>query len=120
MSHRTVAIAGALAALCVLLAGLAFGQAHHHPPEHAAIHEQFYQNWYRPDQPHISCCNKLDCAPAEARMVNGQWIARKYGETVWYRVPPEKVELNRDSPDGRNHLCVMGDNVWCFVAGAGG
>ena len=43
MPHRTVAIAGALAALCVLLSGLAFGQAHHHR------HHDHYSGWVNQD-----------------------------------------------------------------------
>lgn len=121
MTHVRIALLG-VTALGFLLP-LAIPQAvaqHFHPPQHAELHEQFYSNWYRPDQPAVSCCNKMDCAPAEARFVNGQWIARKFGETVWHRIPPQKVELNRDSPDGRSHLCELGGSVFCFIAGAGG
>ena len=121
MSHRTVAIAGALALACVLvLWGVrSLAQEHHHPPRDADIHHRFYSGWMRPDMPTVSCCNLIDCSPAEARWVNGGWIARKFNETVWYRVPPEKVELNRDPPDARAHLCAMGDKVFCFIAASG-
>jgi len=36
---------------------------------------------------------------------NGNWIARKVGEGDWAYVPPWKIEYDRDSPDGRSHLC---------------
>ena len=39
-------------------------------------------------------------------------------------VPPEKVERNKDNPDGRNHLCAAPpnilhatDTVFCFALG---
>jgi hypothetical protein len=48
-----------------------------------------------------------------------QALHRESGE--WIDVPPEKIEQNRDSPDGRNHLCASTEKfVFCFVAGAGG
>jgi hypothetical protein len=122
MPHVRIALLGvaALGFLLPLAAPRLLAQEHHHPPEHAQIHDSFYKSWMRPDMPTISCCDKKDCAPAEARMQNGQWVARKFGETIWYRIPAAKVELNRDSPDGRNHLCAMDAMVFCFVAGAGG
>jgi hypothetical protein len=122
MDHLRIALLGVTAAVAALPFAIArlSAQEHHHPPQHAQIHEQFYSNWKRPDQPHISCCSLVDCAPAEARMVNGQWFARKEGEQHWYPIPPEKIEINRDSPDGRSHLCAMNDRVFCFIVGAGG
>jgi hypothetical protein len=120
MPHLRIALLGvaALGFVLPLAIPVAVGQ-HFHPPQHADLHEQFYSNWYRPDQPAVSCCNLMDCAPAEARMVNGQWMARKEGDARWYTVPPGKIEHNRSSPDGRNHLCAMGDSVYCFVVGGG-
>jgi hypothetical protein len=122
MPHLRIAMLGVAALGFVLPLAIArlSAQPHHHPPEHAAIHDLFYKSWMRPDAPNVSCCSDRDCAPAEARMKDGRWVARKYGETVWYSVPPERVELNRDSPDGRNHLCAMGEHVFCFIAAAGG
>lgn len=52
-------------------------------------------------------------------MVNGQWYARKVGMLQWLAVPVTKVELKRDNPDGRNHLCAIGETVLCFIAGGG-
>lgn len=92
---------------------------HNHPAEHAEIHDQFYSSWMRPDQPNVSCCSKMDCAPAEARVVNGKWQARKVGEANWTPIPESKIETRRDSPDGRNHLCSMNGLVFCFIAGSG-
>lgn len=108
------------AAVFLCLTGPGMAADHNHPPQDEAIHEQFYSNWYRPDNPAISCCNKQDCAPAEARRVNGQWQARHVGSATWLPIPDAKIELNRDSPDGRNHLCEIGGMVFCFIVGSGG
>lgn len=113
MAHIRIALMGAL----VLTPALA--QDHHHPPQDAVLHDIFYSTWMRPDQPTVSCCNKVDCAPAEARMTSGGWVARRRNDTQWFRIPPEKIELNRDSPDGRSHLCAA-DKVFCFIAGTAG
>jgi len=32
-----------------------------------ALHEMFYSTWMMPDHPNVSCCNKQDCYPTEAR-----------------------------------------------------
>ena len=109
--------------LFVLLAVPAFAQGHNHPRQDAQLHDQFYSTWMRPDQPNVSCCNKQDCAPAEARFQEGLWWARREVDGKWLPIPPWKIELNRGSPDGRNHLCVqpphLGNTVWCFVTGSG-
>lgn len=101
------------------------GQEHQHPPQDVELHEKFYSTWMMPDHPTTSCCNKRDCYPTEARFKDGQWFARRRedGKFIW--IPPSKVEINRDSPDGRNHLCAPpgsiagGDPVFCFIAGNG-
>lgn len=96
-----------------------------HPPEHMALHDKFYKTWMMPDHPGISCCHDEDCKPAEAHMRNGQWYARQEGDTGDFTpIPPQKVEQNRDTPDGRNHLCgrrySSQFSVFCFIAGSGG
>ena len=107
----------------MLLAWPAMAQ-HHHPPEHAAMHEQFYKNWMRPDNRNISCCNLKDCEPVEVRKVGGFWELLRPADGKWLRVPWSQVETERDTPDGRNHGCFqapgMSDTVFCLVIGSGG
>jgi hypothetical protein len=101
--------------------------AHHsHPLEDAALHEMFYSSWMMPDHPNVSCCNKQDCYPTEARYRDGFWEARRREDGGYVRVPWEKVEQRRDNPDGRNHVCMpsperssRGDEVYCFALGGG-
>lgn len=104
-----------------VLLSTAIAQSHHHPPQDAGIHDAFYSNWMRPDQPSVSCCNKIDCYPTEARYRDGKWFARRREDGKWLFVPPAKIEQNRDSPDGRNHLCASAwnDTPICFVSGGG-
>lgn len=83
---------------------------------------RFYQSWMMPDSPKTSCCHDQDCSPAASRIVNGRWEAQRDG--AWISVPNQKIEQNRDSPDGRSHLCGRpayggGFSVFCFVAGNG-
>jgi len=110
----------------LLLAALrvAFAQEHRHPPEHAAIHDQFYSKWNRPDNRFMSCCNQQDCAPVkEVRYWNGALQMRRESDGYWLTIPPEKLEQNyddaRDSPDGGSHLCSIGETVFCAVLGTG-
>jgi hypothetical protein len=100
-----------------------------HPPQDMAMHQKFYSTWMMPDNRSASCCHDEDCSPAESRFENGHWLARKVGETGEFTpVPPHKVEHDRDSPDGRSHLCgrhydlTRGNRnltVFCFIAGGG-
>src|SRR5258705_9687636 len=92
--------------ILILAVSSAIAQEHHHPPQDQTIHERFYSTWMMPDNRNISCCHNVDCSPAETRLENGHWIARKVGdEGDWITVPPQKVEHDRESPDGRSHLC---------------
>jgi hypothetical protein len=96
-----------------------------HPAEHQAIHERFYSTWQMPDAPHVSCCHEQDCAPAQSRFVNDHWEARWADNDEWVPIPPGKVERDRDTPDGRSHMCgrrsgVRGAvTVFCFIRGGG-
>lgn len=96
-------------------------RVHQHPTETiTGPTGKFYETWMRPDVPTSSCCNEKDCYATPARTRDGklQALHRESGE--WIDVPPEKVEMNRDSPDGRNHLCASSAKfVFCFVMGGG-
>lgn len=110
------------AALVAAFSFSATAQDHQHPPEHASIHEFFYKNWMRPDHPTLSCCDLKDCAPAILKNVNGVWYGKRATDQNFRRIPPEKMETNRDSPDGRSHMCAsLNDNetVYCAIVGAG-
>src|SRR3954466_1515301 len=91
------------AAAILFIASSAVAQ-HRHPPQDVALHEKFYSTWYMPDNPTKSCCNKADCYPTEVSYRNGEIYALRREDRKWLRVPPEKVEHNRDNPDGRNHM----------------
>jgi hypothetical protein len=118
-----------LAVAAFLLAfpfGKALAQEHRHPPQDEPLHEKFYSTWYMPDNPSRSCCNKADCYPTEVKFQHGQWYALRREDRKYIPVPWPKVELNRDNPDGRNHLCAPPptasyprDTVFCFTLGGG-
>ena len=63
-------------------------------------------NWHMPDNPVLSCCNSADCYPTEIRYVDGKIYARRREDGKYILIPVQKVERNRDNPDGRNHLCA--------------
>jgi hypothetical protein len=119
---RWVAIAiGLLVLFLLLLYPQTHAEEHKHGNEViSGATGKFYESWRRPDNPNISCCSYLDCYSTRARMRNGklQALHRESGEFI--DIPPEKVEQNRDSPDGLNHICAgPGKNVFCFLAGGG-
>ena len=110
--------------LCLMLVPQAEAQdgqgsveLHHHPPQDQLLHE-------KPDNPSVSCCNDADCYPTEIKYVDGNIYAKRREDGTYIRIPPEKVERNRDNPDGRNHLCAPppnafhpSDAVFCFALG---
>jgi hypothetical protein len=96
----------------------------HHPPQDQALHEMFYSKWHMPDNPSASCCNEADCYPTEIKFVDGNIYAKRREDGKYVLVPLQKVERNRDNPDGRNHLCAPppsafhpSDTVYCFALG---
>ena len=107
-------------ALVVLVfpAGKVKAQDHHHPPEHAQLHDQFYRNLIRPDRPGAgpgSCCGNSDCYPVQAEFRQGQWWALRREDNEWIAVPNESVIQNENSPDGRAHLCATLSVTYCFI-----
>lgn len=101
---------------------------HHHDGESPSV-DAFYSTWYMPDNPAKLCCNKVDCYPTEIKYQQGIIFAKRREDGAWIRVPPHKIERNRDNPDGRNHVCMLPPpppnhpqfgNVLCFSLGIGG
>lgn len=126
---RLKVVARMAALALVVAAGGAKAQGHMHG--HEVMPDavgRFYESWRRPDSPTISCCNLMDCYPTEAKFESGRWSAKRREDGAWLTVPASKIEQNRDSPDGRNHLCApppsrasaYENGVICFIAGAGG
>lgn len=106
-----------------LLLGSVITPAHSQHEHHSAA-GRFYKTWMMPDLPTVSCCNENDCYATEARKVGNRWEAKRREDGKWLSVPDEKIERNRDNPDGQNHLCapppMMGDKVYCFSLGVAG
>jgi hypothetical protein len=90
-------------------------------PNHDASH--FYSSWMMPDNRQVSCCHNEDCQPAQSRIINGRWQARHNDADDWADIPASKIETDRDSPDGRSHLCgrrsIAGFTVFCFLPASG-
>ena len=96
------------------------------PQQDMLLHEQFYSTWFMPDEPNKSSCNKADCYPTQVQFHNGQWWAMRREDGKYIPIPWRKVEINRNNPDGRNHLCAppplsyqAPDTVFCFALGGG-
>jgi len=97
-------------------------QEHKHPDQTIrGATALFYETWMRPDMPNSSCCNRADCDVAvEVKRLGGVLWARKKSGGPMVSIPTEKIEVNRDSPDGQSHLCAVGGTALCFIAGTGG
>jgi hypothetical protein len=111
--------------LCGICVAQEMEMRHGHPPQDMEIHQKFYKTWMMPSNRSISCCNAEDCSPAESKFENGHWLARKVGDTGNFTpIPAAKIERDRDTPDGRSHVCGRryGEDfvVFCFIPGAGG
>ena len=62
--------------------------------------------------------------PYKLLPIDGKIYAQRREDGKYIPVPPQKVERNRDNPDGRNHLCALppnvykpADTVYCFALG---
>lgn len=114
--------------ILVAVASCAKAQEHKHPAQDADIHHKFYSTWQMPDNRNVSCCHDEDCFPSQSKFSDGSWYARKSDDDEWIKIPKNKIEQDRDSPDGRSHLCGRkytfmgaGQNftVFCFLPAAG-
>ena len=88
------------------------------------LHEQFYQSWTLPNYRSVSCCNKMDCAPAWAKWENGHLFMKRSFDTKWTEVKASILESNqsdpRESPDGQSHVCINSSGqAICAVLGSG-
>jgi hypothetical protein len=121
-SHTETAMRHAIALLVLLSVGAQAQEHRGHPSKDLLLNEKFYSTWHTPDDPSRSYCNMADCYPTEIRVVDGRIYARRREDAKWLPIPPQKVERNRDNPDGRNHLCAppptatsyRPDTVFCF------
>ena len=110
-----------IAIATTLVVGPSLAQSvHHHAGKSAAV-DRFYSTWMKPDRPNESCCSRTDCDEAEVRHITGVWYAKRARDNRWVMVPPEKIEQNRDSPDGRNHFCASNYDLtpYCLIIGSG-
>jgi hypothetical protein len=120
------AFTSAAIGLSLVPAKLSAQEHRHHPPQDMPLHEKFYSTWFMPDEPHKSCCNKADCYPTQVQFHDGKWWAMRREDGKYIPIPWKKVEINRNNPDGRNHLCApppssyhAPDTVFCFALGGG-
>jgi hypothetical protein len=121
---KIIVLVVVLAIGSVALAAWAFAdEPHKHRSQDLDIHHKFYKTWMMPDNRAVSCCHDQDCAPAQSKLVNGTWYARHSDDEEWAEVPTRKIETERDSPDGRSHLCkqsyLAGTYVYCFLPANG-
>lgn len=94
--------------------------AHDHPPEHAQLHDQFYNRLRQPDKPNAGCCADKHCYPTPARFENGVWWAFRKSKNAFVSIPAHKVN-KEPTVDGQAHLCEGADDdpswpgILCFV-----
>lgn len=92
--------------LGLLLIGIAGG----------ALAHDMYNNWRKPDNPSVSCCNDKDCRPTRAYLGDdGLW--RAWDGNKWLTVPREVVLPTDYGGDGRSHLCENLGYIYCFTPG---
>ena len=117
-----------VALFTIAFVSFALAQEHSgHRPQDMGLHHRFYSTWMMPSNRAVSCCHDEDCKPAEAYMKNGHWFARQEDDTGEFtEVDPARVEQERDSPDGRSHLCGRrygwsnnSFSVFCFLPASG-
>lgn len=129
MDERRAVWASGITILVVTMLWMAVGigqskgqDGHHHPPQDADAHEQFYQHLTRPDIPDAppgSCCSGYDCYSTPARYQNGRWMALRREDRTWIEIPESKIVVREDQlarrPDMTATLCATPYTLYCFV-----
>lgn len=68
-----------------------------------------YEKWMQPPTPTVSCCNKQDCEPVEARFDEKRGVYQALIEGRWRDIPPEIIldpkKPENANPDGSYHAC---------------
>lgn len=110
----------ALLVIVYVLATSALAQSGAHGDGHAEHHD-IYKDWRHPTT-RASCCNAQtaegqgDCRPTRAYFGDdGLW--RAWDGRRWLVVPSDKLLPTDFAGDGRNHLCELHGNVFCFTPG---
>lgn len=124
--HIVLRVALAVVLIAAMLAYIAYlnparseEEIHHHAGESAEV-DQFYSTWMRPDNRSLSCCNKVDCYATQVKNYGGTWFARHRETGDFIPVADTKIEYDRDSPDGRSHMCATPFKiVYCLKIGGG-
>jgi len=123
--------------------------AHEHQPGETAEQQRivdFYASWHRPkgdyqiEHRRPLCCYgtgaRQDCFPVLARRVSTDGkeelmpdvsglpttVQAEYGYKWYpnnYHVTEDQQIDPRESPDGRSHMCILGNTVVCYVRGWG-
>ena len=100
---------------------MSHAQEHRHPTETiTGATGRFYESWRMPHNRTASCCSRADCYAVEAHMRAGVWFFKHRETGRMLPVPADRVEQERDNPDGQNHACASPQGmVYCFIAGGG-
>jgi hypothetical protein len=68
-----------------------------------------YEKWMQPPHPTLSCCNKQDCEPVEARYIEERGVYQARIEGEWRDIPPAIIldpkKPENATPDGSYHAC---------------
>ena len=115
---RGLIAAAVVAVMAAQIDGRALAQSGAHGDGHAQQHD-IYKDWRHP-MTRASCCNAQtaegqgDCRPTRAYFGDdGLW--RAWGGHRWLTVPRDRLLPADFAGDGRNHLCELHGDVFCFT-----
>ena len=100
---------------------------------HDGEHDDWFTSLTVPGSPELSCCNKSDCRPVDARIrADGRWEAYIDEATFpkdpinpfvggapneWMIVPDGAIIAGKDNPIGQPVACFYARTIRCFVPG---